>query len=171
MERGQTGGHDKRRIFATQGSCEHAQRRAARYTCTNVAVADVVGRHHVHGQTNPTHATTALIYLSGHQAGRQLSSMYIGFSSNPLSRCPLLLSSPLFHFAPSGLYVYIFSPPPPGVAPLYECERGKITLARFSWGFPPPFPSLSSSRFPYTRKGESSLYETRGGAVTAETNP
>ena len=124
MERGQTGGHDKRRIFATQGSCEHAQRRAARYTCTNVAVADVVGRHHVHGQTNPTHATTALIYLSGHQAGRQLSSMYIGFSSNPLSRCPLLLSSPLFHFAPSGLYVYIFSPPPPPPPP------------------PPPGPSL-----------------------------
>ena len=124
-------------------------------------------------KSNPcNHRTYLPLRSSGIQAGRQLSSVYIGFSSNPLSRCPLLLSSPLLsstlpHLVctcTSSLLLLL-------LAPLYECERGKITLARFSWGFPPPFPFLSSSRFPYTRKGESSLYETRGGAVTAETNP
>ena len=68
---------------------------------------------------------------------------------------------------------------------LYECEREKITLARFSWGFfpfpfPPDFHRLVLRRQPFARgrrrrerERNSLQYVTGvgGGAVTAKANP
>ena len=97
----------------------------------------------------------------GKGRGKQVGSMYIGFSSNPLSSP---LSLPLPPLCPIwSVRVHRLSLPS---SSLYECERGKITLARFSWGFPPPPPDFHT----LGRKG-SSLYLRGGGAVTGKANP
>ena len=142
----------------------------AKYTCCSC------GLHAHTDKSNPcNHCTYLPLRSSGRHAsregGRKASKQAVCISAFLVIPSRALLSSP--PLCPIwSVRVHLLS----SSFSLYECERGKITLARFSWGFPPPF-LLQISIHSAGREGErerereSSLYVTGGGAVTAKANP